>query len=58
MVSPCGIDHPADHIDPKKAYRGIKVVTLWVEAQLKDYATPVWGTYKQFRDAGCQVPEG
>lgn len=34
-------------IDSKKPYRGINVVTLWVEAQLKGYATPVWGTYKQ-----------
>ncbi|MFA5952865.1 MAG: ArdC family protein [Hyphomicrobium sp.] len=46
------------NIDSKKAYRGINIVTLWVEAQLKGYATPVWGTYKQFQEAGCQVRKG
>ena len=34
------------------------MVTLWVEAQLKGYATPVWGTYKQMSEAGCQVRKG
>ena len=43
------------NIQSGKAYRGINVVTLWVEAQLKSYATPVWGTYKQFQEKGCQV---
>ncbi len=46
------------NIESKKAYRGINVVTLWVEAQIKGYAVPVWGTYKQFQEAGCQVRKG
>lgn len=46
------------NIQSKKGYRGINVVTLWVEAQLKGYAVPVWGTYKQFQEAGCQVRKG
>jgi len=41
-----------------RGYRGINVVTLWVEAQLKNYSVPVWGTYKQFQEKGCQVRKG
>ena len=46
------------NIQSKKAYRGINVVTLWIEAQLKGYEVPVWGTYKQFQEADCQVRQG
>ena len=52
---PAGSITRPTNIQSKKAYRGINVVTLWVEAQLKGYATPVWGTYKQMSEAGCQV---
>ena len=46
------------NIHSKKAYRGINVVTLWVEAQLKGYEVPIWGTYKQVQEAGYQVRKG
>src|SRR5436190_23230722 len=39
-------------------YNGINVVNLWVAAQLCGYSQPVWGTYKQWSDAGCQVRRG
>lgn len=55
---PAGSITRPNNIQSKKAYRGINVVTLWVEAQLRGYATPVWGTYKQFQEAGCQVRKG
>ncbi len=55
---PAGSITRPTNIQSKKAYRGINVVTLWVEAQLRGYATPVWGTYKQFQEAGCQVRKG
>lgn len=55
---PAGSITRPTNIQSKKAYRGINVVTLWVEAELKGYATPVWGTYKQFQEAGCQVRKG
>lgn len=55
---PAGSITRPTNIESKKTYRGINVVTLWVEAQLKGYATPVWGTYKQFQEAGCQVRKG
>ena len=51
------LQRPAN-IQSGKPYNGINVVTLWVEAQLKNYATPVWGTYKQFQEKGCQVRKG
>ena len=46
------------NIESKKAYRGINVVALWVEAQLRGYEVPVWGTYKQMQEAGYQVRKG
>jgi antirestriction protein ArdC len=46
------------NIQSKKPYRGINVVSLWVEAEIRGYATPVWGTYKQFHEARCQVRKG
>ena len=55
---PAGSMTRPTNIQSKKAYRGINVVTLWVEAQLKGYATPVWGTYKQMSEAGCQIRKG
>lgn len=55
---PAGSITRPTNIQSKKAYRGINVVTLWVEAQLRGYATPAWGTYKQFAEAGCQVRKG
>lgn len=41
-----------------KPYHGINVVTLWIEAQMKGYSVPVWGTYKAFQDKGAQVRKG
>ena len=55
---PAGSITRPTNIQSKKGYRGINVVTLWVEAQMKGYAVPVWGTYKQFSEAGCQVRKG
>lgn len=39
----------------QNAYNGINVVSLWVSAELKSYATPVWATYKQWLQLGAQV---
>ena len=55
---PAGSITRPTNIQSKKAYRGINVVTLWVEAQLRGFGAPVWGTYKQFQEAGCQVRKG
>ena len=41
-----------------KPYNGINVVALWAEAQLEQYPQAVWGTYRQWAAAGCQVRKG
>jgi antirestriction protein ArdC len=40
------------------AYRGINVPILWIAAQDKGYASPVWGTYKAWAEKGAQVRKG
>lgn len=39
----------------QNAYNGINIVSLWVAAEVKSYATPVWATYKQWLEVGAQV---
>jgi antirestriction protein ArdC len=39
-------------------YRGINVVSLWVAAEFHGYASPIWGTYRQWAEKGCQVRKG
>lgn len=41
-----------------KAYSGINVLNLWVMAELRDYATPLWATYRQWAERGAQVRKG
>uniref|UniRef100_UPI000577D29D ArdC family protein n=1 Tax=Bradyrhizobium japonicum TaxID=375 RepID=UPI000577D29D len=36
-------------------YNGINVVSLWVAAEVKNFASPVWATYKQWLELGAQV---
>lgn len=36
-------------------YRGINVLTLWAEGMQMGYATPVWASYRQWRELGAQV---
>lgn len=40
------------------AYRGINIVSLWVAAASRGYATPLWGTYRQWAEKGAQVRRG
>ncbi|MCC0057779.1 MAG: DUF1738 domain-containing protein [Hyphomicrobiaceae bacterium] len=40
------------------AYNGINVVALWVEAEVRQFATPIWGTYRQWAEKGAQVRKG
>jgi antirestriction protein ArdC len=39
----------------QNAYNGINIVNLWIAAEVKSYATPVWATYKQWLELGAQV---
>jgi antirestriction protein ArdC len=39
----------------QNAYNGINVVSLWVAAEVKNFTSPVWATYKQWLELGAQV---
>lgn len=41
-----------------KAYRGINVWILLMEAMTKGYADNLWGTYNQWKEKGAQVRKG
>jgi antirestriction protein ArdC len=41
-----------------KRYRGINTLALWVSAMTFGYGDGLWGTYKQWQDAGAQVRKG
>lgn len=43
------------NVATKQHYNGVNVVSLWVEALSAEYPSNVWGTYKQWKDAGAQV---
>ena len=40
------------------AYNGINIVSLWVAAECLGYSAPVWATYRQWSELGCQVRKG
>jgi antirestriction protein ArdC len=46
------------NIASKKAYRGINIVALWAYAEEFGYSSSIWGTYKQWSEAGAQVRKG
>lgn len=39
-------------------YKGINVLMLWGEAELKGYACPIWMTFRQARELGGYVKKG
>ncbi len=46
------------NVSSGRPYRGINTVALWVAAQATGYASPIWGTYKQWQEKGAQVRKG
>lgn len=46
------------NIASKKSYRGINVLALWAAAEEKAYTSGVWGTYRQWSEAGAQIRKG
>src|ERR1700729_1227448 len=46
------------NVASKKAYQGVNIVTLWAAGDAAGYQAGVWGTYKQWTDAGAQVRKG
>lgn len=41
-----------------KGYRGINTLALWCAAMAGEYCDGLWGTYRQWQDAGAQVRKG
>ena len=41
-----------------KAYNGINILNLWVTAESRGFAAPIWGTYHQWAELGAQVRRG
>lgn len=42
----------------RAAYNGINIVSLWVSAEVAGYTAPIWATYRQWSELGCQVRKG
>jgi antirestriction protein ArdC len=42
----------------ENTYNGINVISLWVAAEVRNFATPTWATYKQWSELGAQVRKG
>lgn len=47
-----------ENAQSKKRYNGINVVALWAAAEMRGFTIPVWATYRQWTDIGCQVRRG
>jgi antirestriction protein ArdC len=41
-----------------KRYRGINTLALWAAGLAAEYGDGLWGTYKQWQEAGAQVRQG
>ncbi len=46
------------NVSSGKRYRGINTLALWAAGFAAGYGDGLWGTYKQWKDAGAQVREG
>lgn len=53
-----GCIHRPTNIASKKSYRGVNIVALWAASELNGFASGIWGTYRQWQDAGAQVKKG
>jgi len=41
-----------------KAYQGINILSLWASAEVNEFTTGEWATYKQWQSVGAQVRKG
>ncbi len=46
------------NIASRRPYNGVNVLSLWITAVSQNYASHLWGTYRQWQEAGCQVRRG
>lgn len=52
-----GLNRPVN-IDTGNAYRGVNLVALWAAAEVRDFGSGTWGTYRQWQNRDCQVRKG
>ena len=53
-----GASEVPSNIETGREYRGVNILNLWVTGQLAGYTAGVWGTYRQWREAGAQGRKG
>ncbi|WP_422345398.1 ArdC family protein [Parasphingorhabdus sp.] len=46
------------NISSTKPYQGINILSLWAAAMSGNYEHGLWGTYRQWQEAGAQVRKG
>ncbi|WP_439521608.1 ArdC family protein [Marivita sp.] len=46
------------NIASRRSYNGVNVLSLWITAISREYTSNLWGTYRQWQAAGCQVRKG
>ena len=59
-MKPWNAEHAAGRITRPlrhngQPYRGINILLLWLEAESKNYACPIWLTFKQAKELGGHV---
>jgi len=62
-TQPWNASHAAGHVSRPlrfngECYSGINVLTLWASAMERDYAAPIWMTFRQARELGAHVRKG
>jgi len=62
-MKPWNAEHAAGRITRPlrhngQPYRGINVLVLWIEAETRGYAAPIWLTFKQVKEIGGFVRKG
>lgn len=53
-----GLSELPVNIDTGNPYNGINILSLWVTAIDRGFASNIWGTYRQWKKAGAQVRKG
>lgn len=46
------------NVSSNKPYRGVNTISLWAAAEHAAYRHGLWGTYRQWHEAGAQVRKG
>ena len=60
---PWNAAHAAGHVSKPlrfngEAYSGINVLTLWASAMERDFAAPIWMTFRQAKELGAHIRKG